>query len=347
MKNINDIENILKTAPSARLDPEFKIMLNEQIRNYQTRQNIIKNSFPLWRYVMLIICILAIGVLVGNNFFNTKQTPIDILRPAKVSAAEIIERSREVFLKSGVIYHHKTTQYLEGKKVATYELWEDMDTPMFRNYVIYHDTNRENWQWFDLDVRWDADLQEKLIRKDIYVYDQLTPKDQKLGSMVDLSAVFDKLLLDGTLEAKEGKIDDLDVYVIYDTRESQDKYWDIITFDKQTFRLLKTEKYSGEGDQRYASHIVEYEIIENLERSKENIKKLFLTTPVNLNDFKIFTRYYYINSGSNEEYIPDYKLKPYPNSETFDNPGILEEEEPVLLNPSTPMPERDTVDTIR
>ncbi len=339
MKNINEIENVLKALPKAKLDPEFKEILSEQIQKYKLNQDNAKNLYPIKRFFILGMLIVILGIMFSLNFLNSKKTPLDMLYPAKVSAAEIIQRSRDVFLKPGVIYHQKTTQYLEGKKVATYELWEDMDTPMFRNYVIYHDTNRENWQWFDLDIRWDTDLQEKVIRKDIYVYDQFTPKDQKLGSMVDLSDVFDKLLLNGTLDAKEGKMDDKDVYVIYDTRESQDKYWDIITFDKQTFRLLKTEKYTGEGDQRYASHIVEYEIIENLERTEENIKSLFLTTPVDLNDFKIFSRYYYVNRGANEEYVPEYKLSPYPNSEIYDAPEVREEEELILLNPTTSITE--------
>lgn len=339
MKNLNEIENVLKALPKAKLDPEFKKILSEQIQKYKVDQDNAKNLYPIKRFFILGMLIVILGIMFSLNFLNSKKTPLDMLYPAKVSAAEIIQRSRDVFLKPGVIYHQKTTQYLEGKKVATYELWEDMDTPMFRNYVIYHDTNRENWQWFDLDVSWDTDLQEKVIRKDIYVYDQFTPKDQKLGSMVDLSDVFDKLLLNGTLDAKEGKMDDKDVYVIYDTRESQDKYWDVVTFDKQTFRLLKTEKYSDEGDQRYASHIVEYEIIENLERTEENIKSLFLTSPVDLNDFKIFSRYYYVNRRANEEYVPEYKLSPYPNSEIYDAPEVREEEELILLNPTTSITE--------
>lgn len=332
MKNINEIENILKTAPRARLDPEFKAMLNEQIIKSQSQKDKAKNRFPIWRYIMLIVCILFVGIILGYNFLNTKQTPLDLLRPAQVSASEIIERSREVFLKSGVIYHQKTKQYLEGKLIATYDLWEDMDTPMLNNHVIYHDTGREVWQWFDLDIRWDADSQEKVIRKDIYVYDELNPRGQKPGSMVDLAARFDTLLNEGVLEAKEGKMDDLDVYVIYDTRENEEKFWDILTFDRQTFRLLKTEKYTGEGEDRHASQIVEYEIIENLERSEENIKKLFLTTPVNLSDFKILSRYYYLNGGQSEEYLPEDKLIPLNSEKLQGDPEMLEEAELMLLD---------------
>ena len=336
MKNINEIENILKTAPRARLDPEFKTLLNEQIRSYQSKKSYTKSSFPLWRYIMLAVCILSVSALLGYNYLTTKLTPIDLLSPAKVSASEIIQRSREVFLKSGVIYHQKTKQYIEGKLIATYDLWEDMDTPMLRNHVIYHDTGREIWQWFDLDIRWDADSQKKVIRKDIYVYDELNPKGQKLGSMVDLAARFDDLLNEGVLEAKEGKMDDKDVYVVYDTRENEEKYWDILTFDKNTFRLLKTEKYAGEGEERHASQIVEYEIIENRQRSEENIKKLFLTAPVNISDYKILSRYYYLNGGQNEEYLSEKELIPLESEKLHGKPEMLEETELMLLDTPSP-----------
>ncbi len=127
-------------------------------------------------------------------------------------------------------------------------------------------------------------------------------------------------------------MDDLDVYVIYDTRENEEKFWDILTFDRQTFRLLKTEKYTGEGEDRHASQIVEYEIIENLERSEENIKKLFLTTPVNLSDFKILSRYYYLNGGQSEEYLPEDKLIPLNSEKLQGDPEMLEEAELMLLD---------------
>lgn len=336
MKNINEIENILKNTPRAKMDPEFKALLHEQIINNSFSKNHSKKPFLMWRYILSAACVLIVSALLGYNFINTKQTPIDLFIPAKVSAAEIIQRSREVFIKSDVIYHQKTTQYLEGKKTATYDLWEDMDTAMLRNHVIYHDTGRDIWQWFDLDTRWDADLQEGIIRKDIYIYDELNPRGQKLGNMIDLSARFDELLNEGVLEAKEGKMDDTDVYVVYDTRENEDKYWDILTFDKQTFRLLKTEKYTGEGDQRHISQIVEYETIENLERTEDNINKLFITPPIDLSEFKILSRYYSLSGESSDDYVPENELISPQPEKLNGKPEMLEETELMLLDIQEP-----------
>jgi hypothetical protein len=312
MKDIKTIENILSNAPRAKLDPEFKAALGAQFKDYHGQKNI--SYFFSRRFIMPFVLILAVGILLALNFFNSRKTPLDLLLPVKVSAQEIIQRSREVFLKPGFIYHQKSTQYLEGKKTVTYDLWEDMDTPMLRNHVIYHDTGREIWQWFDQDARYDADSQEKVIRKDIYIYDELNPRGQKLGNMADLAARFDELLTEGTLTAKEGKMNEKDVYVIYDERNSDEKYWDILMFDKITFRLIRTEKYTGQGQERHASQIVEYETIENLKRTDENINNLFLTSPVLISDYKVISRNYYMDGRSNEDYIPEDSLKPIPSN---------------------------------
>lgn len=278
--------------------------------------------------VLVVMIVVALGVL----FLSSGKNPFS---PSKVSAAEIIKRNVANFFKPGTIYHQKTKQYV-NEGLLTYEIWEDTDSSRFFQKVMGIDSN-EIWQGFDTEIQYEADFSEKKLKKDIYIYANPDEKGKKLGERVDLAKKFDELLNLGILEAKEGKLDNRQVYVVYDTRDNSDKAWDILTFDKETFALLQTEEY-GEGGDKGASNIVTYEIQEALSRDEQSFYKFFTEPFVTLEGFRIYERHFKTSSGYVEnEYVEvkDVKAgwKTYTNTmysyAVKHPPHLVPEEQPV------------------
>jgi len=304
MKQIKDIEGLLSQFPVMQADAAFKQTLGRElsekfstgfVRKAQPSMWSWNAFFPRFAIVTALSLLVAVGV-----YYTQKSTGGNIFRPTKVMAAEIIRHSKETFFKPGTIYHHRVKQYVDGAGEPTvYELWADMDTQRFRNHVVYAPTSggAEVWQWFNLDVQWDVDVTAKTARKDIYHYQNPQERTEKKGERVDLSQQFDKLISEGVLEAKEGKLDRRDVYVVYDTRTSPDKYWDMLTFDRQTFQLLRTETYTGEGENRRLQTLAEYELQESLPKTDELIKQYFSEPPVNLDGFTVTERVFDTSQG--------------------------------------------------
>ncbi len=284
-------KRIFSTSEKCEIDEEFITpRAPSGLQHYFSR-----NFAPRFAFMLVILL-----MVVGGIYFFQKSTGMNVLRPAKVMAAEIIKRSKESFFKPGTIYHHQVKQYVEGAtEPIAYELWEDMDTQRFRNHVIYPVSSggEEVWQWFDLDIQWDVDVAAKTARKDIYRYQNQQERTEKKGESVDLPQQFDELISQGVLEAKEGKLDNRDVYVVYDTRTNQDKYWDMLTFDRKTFQLLRTEKYIGEGENRKLQTLVEYELQESLPKTDALIKQYFSDPPLSLDGFTIIERTFDTSQG--------------------------------------------------
>lgn len=253
-----------------------------------------RSNSPILRVIFLLALLVIVVVVVnmagkkGKNF----------LRPSTVSAAEIIRRNLEKFIKPNTIYHQKTKQYLDGSNEPnTYEIWEDQESERFYNEATYSD-GRETVQGFNLEFRWDIDYSTKTIHKDIYVYEPQSGP-QPVGRRVDIAEQFDELIRNGILETKEGKLDDREVYVIYDTRASPEKYWDILTFDKNNFQILQTEKY---GADRKLEELVIYETQEAIERTEESLAKFF-TYKDPENDFTLYQRKFYTSTPDQEDYV--------------------------------------------
>ena len=229
------------------------------------------------------------------------------LRPARVMAAEIIQKSREIFLKPGTIYHQKTKQYANGgKDFIEYEYWQEIDSGNYANHVTTFDGSREGWQIDDLKVRWDIDVKSGEVRKDVYVYDEKNTLEgvrKARNTGVDLATKFEDLIENGTLTAVEGKLDTRDVYVVTDTRETEDKYWDILTFDRRTFQLLQTEKYEESGGAKNLKELVIYEIQEALPSTPELGGKLFSQSPIDLTKFTVLTRKFSYSAMSHSDYV--------------------------------------------
>lgn len=311
---MEDIEKLLTQLPKFAARPEFKEALKKRI--FATDQERVidegfvtsKASPGLQHYFFrgfvprFAFLLVVLSIVVGGLYYFQKSTGTNVLRPAKVMAAEIIRRSKETFIKPGTIYHHRIKHYSKGATEPTvYELWEDMDTQRFRNHVVYPPTSTtgasEVWQWFDLDAQWDVNVPEKKVQKDRYIYSSPDERMEKKGHRVDIAHEFDTLLSDGILEAKEGRLDTREVYVVYDTRPEPEKSWDILTFDRQTFQLLRTEKYTGEGNDRKLQLLVEYEVQESLPKTDQSVKELFVDQPLSLGGFTVTERTFVTSQG--------------------------------------------------
>jgi len=277
-------ENILN-QPAAAQAP----IINSEVISPRRR-----NLKPL--FIVALIILVAAGILAW------RLPTLNPLRPAKIMAAEILRRNLTNFFAPGTIYHQKTQLYANGATTPIiYDLYRDQDSERFYNHVVYPD--QEVWQSFDLDTRWDVNSQEKTIRKDLYVYPNPESRNRNLTQQADLAKQIDELLQKGVLEAKEGKLDNREVYVVYDTRNTPDKYWDVLVFDHTTFQLLKTEKYEGDGSQRHIASLIVYEIQESLPRSPENLNKFF-QPKIDTQGYQIFERHFDVTKGyvENEYY---------------------------------------------
>ncbi|MCL5090414.1 MAG: hypothetical protein M1514_00200 [Patescibacteria group bacterium] len=299
---MNNPEEILKELPRFQTDNFFKNNLKEKL----LKENAVipqKTSF-LPRLALAFILIL----LLSGAFFFNRWSNRNPLKPSLVMAAEIIKENLNRFIKPNTIYHQKTVLYSDGgNEPIVYEIWEDQDTDRFLNHVIYPD--RESWQSFDLETRWNIETKEKTVQKEIYQYQDPEEKLEKKGQRVDLAEKFDHLVKEGTLTVKEGKLDTQEVYVIYDTRNSLDKFWDTLTFDKNTFALLRTEKYQGEGNERKLVSLVIYETQEALPRTEENLK-MFIQPPISLDGYDLYERHFDTAKG----YLDDYQKISTPSS---------------------------------
>jgi hypothetical protein len=250
------------------------------------------NSPVLRIFFLLALLVLLVAVNI------TRKESKNFLKPSAVSAAEIIQRNLEKFIIPNTIYHQKTKQSLGGgNEPNIYEIWEDQESERFYNEVTYSDGSKIV-QGFNLEFRWDTDYATKTIHKDIYVYEPQSGP-QPIGTRVDIAEQFDELIRNGVLKTTEGKLDDREVYVIYDTRVSPEKYWDILTFDKNNFQILQTEKY---GEDNNIEELVIYEIQEAIERTEENLAKLFNYIEPG-DDFTLYQRNFYLNAPNQEEYI--------------------------------------------
>lgn len=280
--------------PKLSADPIVGDKLGQEVQqSSQNREQGRRSNPPILRVIfLLVLLVLIVGVVSiagkkGKNF----------LRPSTVSAAEIIRRNLEKFIKPNTIYHQKTKQYLGGNNEPnTYEIWEDQESERFYNEATYSD-GRKTVQGFNLEFRWDIDYPTKTIHKDIYVYNNQSGP-QPVGKRVDIAEQFDELIRNGILETKEGKLDDREVYVIYDTRANPEKHWDILTFDKKNFQILQTEKY---GADRKLEELITYEIQEAIERTEESLVKFFTYKDPG-NDFSLYQKRFYTSTPDQEDY---------------------------------------------
>jgi len=288
--------------------PMFKDQLHDRLVTEIAEREQTKWRFG-WKLASMIIALILVvgfGSIFLKNYFGR-----DFLRPSKVMAAEIVKKSLESFFRKETIYHQITKQFLEDKtEPIVYEIWEDNDTPRFLNHVtypasVYPPDGQESWQGFFIETKgsywWEIGINEKIVRRENYIYNKEEDRWQKLGGSVDVPKVFNELIENGVLEAKEGRLDKREVYVVYDTRTDPDKYWDILTFDKNTFQLLRTEKYEGEGDKRKLTSLVEYELQEAVPATPDNIDKFFKGYPIETKDFKYLQRDFYVNEGGAKE----------------------------------------------
>lgn len=286
------IEKILRDLPKFSPDYLFKERLKERIMSeYRYKQQKSLTILPLFRFapVLAIIAIFIGTVFVSKNLF----------KPKMVSAVEIIKRNVTKFLLPNTIYHEKTKMYQGGGDIPiVYEFWKDQESSRFYNEVIYQDGGRVV-QGFNQEFWFEIDYKNKTIRKDIYIYEK-GESSQPLAEMVDIAKKFDELIKNGILEAKEEKLGERDVYVVYDRRTTEDKYWDILTFDKRTFQLLKTEKY---GEDKSLETLVEYEIQEAIERTPENLQRIFSYKDPGAEGFILYQRNFYPNREEQEDYV--------------------------------------------
>lgn len=294
-------EEILKKLPKFKADNVFSDTLKEKISN-----NLL-NSRPSFTFpYKLVLSLVSILIIAGGIFYYTQIKKQNLLKPSAVLAQEIIKRNLLNFFQKGTIYHETTKLYPEGKtEPVVYDLWEDMDTQRFLNHVIYplsvKPEGEKLWQGFDLDSRWEINITKKEYTKEIYLYNHPEEREEKLGERADLPRKYDELLKNGILETKEGKLDEREVYVIYDTRNNPDKSWDVLTFDKNTFQLLQTENYSGKGAERHLTELMTY-YQESLPRDEASINKLFNTLPVSTKGYQTKERHFDTSKG----YIDDY-----------------------------------------
>jgi hypothetical protein len=263
------------------------------------------NWSKLWPFLILA---LALALL-----FMSRRG-ISVLKPSPVSAAEIIRRNLEKFIIPNTIYHQKTKQYLNGSgQFNTYEIWEDQGGD--RTYSLFYDEatyadGKKSVQGFNGQFHWDIDYATRTVHKQIYIYDN-QQEQLPIGQRVDIAQQFDELLKNGILEAKEGKLDKREVYVVYDTRISPDKIWDILTFDKNNFQILQTEKY---GEDKKLQELISFEIQEAIERTDENLKKYFTYQDPG-SDFTVYQKNFYVSRADQEDYTYVSGPLPLPQNE--------------------------------
>lgn len=315
------IEELLQNMPKATMNAQVKQRVYESLMLKKEEIKKPRFSFPSFGFTprsFAFACAVLVLIIGGTVMFKNSMNP---LRPSLVSAAEILKRNIANFFRPNTIYHVTYKHFVDYKgsgntQPTIYDLWEDRNSDRFYQEITYPDGNR-SWQGFDTNTRWTIDFNEKTVMEDLYVWTNPAEKEVKHGDRVDMSAQFDELITNGQLEAKEGVLDTKPVYVVYDTRKSPDKLWDILTFDKDSFALLQTETKNAAGDG--VGQLVLYEKQEVLDRTPENLEKLFsFRSPGE--DFTILTRHFDPNNGG---YIESEYQKSISSPTPTSNPNVV------------------------
>lgn len=249
----------------------------------ETEMGKVTHYFDKIGVAVLIVVLSATAFL----FIGKQLVP----SPKKALAAEILEKYVANFFQPNTIYHYKVNVYLsQASAPTTYELWEDMDNDRFLNHVTYQD-GKQTWEMFDLDIQWKISLEEKAVKKDIYIYSKPEERGKKHGQRVNTPEEFDELIKAGVLEAKEEKINGREVYIVRDTRK-EEKAWDTLTFDKYTFQLLQTERYGSE-----VTEISKIETEESLPKNGQIAEELFSKLPIPIDEFTVYERHFDTSKG--------------------------------------------------
>jgi hypothetical protein len=254
-----------------------------------TEINLEKRKFTSSKKIVIFIVLLLILVFAVFLFLlisRKTNAPIE-KKPEptiKVNSSEVVQKSiSSLLLKEHFIYYEKTREYVDGFKTPIItELWTDSDSQRFLKKVANQD-GIKIWQGFDGNIAWQQDFQEKTFIREIS-QDKNNSQVNFDGQKIELINSFQNLLKQGKLNAKEENINGKAVYVISNTLE-MNADWDVLVFDKSTYKLLWTEKHDGEAGKRMLTNKVEYETLEFIERTDLNIQKYFrLEIPA---DFKI------------------------------------------------------------
>lgn len=292
-------DTILRNLPKFSADPLYKDKLKQRIIEVIKPQPHKSWRFA-WRLSFIGILLLFVFGGLGQlqkqpvNVSLTPESALNLFQAAPVSAAEIIKRNIERYLMNGTIYHEKT-RYVSfdtngnATGTITYNLWQDTLSDRFYNEVIYPD--RQVVQSFDLDSRYSADSAERKVYQEKYIYHDDYNKKTVHGTRVDLAEKFDQLLKQNSLTVEETIREGRSVYVIRDTRDSLDKFWDMLYFDKETFKLLETQKLK---DGKLETQVI-YETQEALPRTADNLTTLFTFRPQS--DYEVELRYFDTQKG--------------------------------------------------
>jgi hypothetical protein len=335
----NDIETIFARMPRFTADPEFKTRLKARLDEKRANLTAVRaqhraarRPFLTYAFAAAVFCLVAVT---GYGLVASRPGG-SVFRPAAVSAAEIIRQYVTKFLKPDAVYHVRYRHYVDYRgqgrdKPTVYDLYEDQNSNRFRQVIDYPDGSRTE-QGFDGDVRYNIDHAAREVRNEIYVYDDPAEKETQLGARTDLAAKFDRLVNEGQLTLTEGKLDTRDVWVIRDTRDTPDKFWDTLMFDRNTFQLVRTEKYrDGEMEQ-----MVYYELEESLPRDKETLQTVFAPGAIPAG-YKVLERHFNTRTGYAE---PDFAETAPASPDAVPVVSVPDPEITPLLNP-TPEPESD------
>lgn len=309
-----NLENFLHELPRFRASDDFKCNLKNRLderRVLGNNKNVSRPAFfPAFNMPRFAFAFASIVILFFALFLVGQKGIPNVFKPKIVYAADVIKRNVADFFKPNTIYHQRTKQYINDGDPTTYELWQDMDNDSFKNHSIYPESlgGYENWQVYDLNVRWNIDVKNRLVTQENIQYNDPGQKYVKRGTQVDLASKFNDLVEKGQLELTEGKLGGKDVYIIKDTRTSYDKVWDLLYFDKDSFRLLRTEitttANAGTDAGKQSKQVVDYEIQESLEKNSQIARDTFTILPISIEGFNVNQKLVDVDTSIQVELVP-------------------------------------------
>ena len=284
------IEDKLRQLPKFTMDTQYRQSLASVLINKYTEKG-ARSRFVIPRFAY-VLC--ALVLLLGGYFFAVKGKGNPFV-PTVVHAADIIRKNLESHMKVGTIYHVVYTHdiYDNGEQAsATYDLWEDYGTTArFKQDIIYPDGSHGQ-QGFDLDIRWDTDFATKTVKRDIYIYPSGAQKEALMGQRTDIATDMKAMVDAGTVTAVPGKLDTKDVYIVTNTDDHVGSGWDVLTFDRETFALLRVEENGDSGTRQ----TITYDLQESIERTSERLQDVFgFVSPGS--DFKVLDRRFDTSKG--------------------------------------------------
>lgn len=286
-------EFIYKTKDNSALkaDEDFRINLRKRIMNQieieenskhslsdkkQVNNFAFKNMFKLgFNLLLAVAAVSVISFVVINMNKEGISTPL-----SSVQAKEKLKEKVSEIVKEGKIIYQISYANLYGgdgeiDSTVEYRLWEDSETNLFRNEVLYSDFGK-TYQVQDMDnIYWAYSEDEKELGKTKLVNTSMQTEEVWMVKMYqdfidsdlfEIEEVGDQIVF--TLGLDGGETEDGE-FMIGD-------FMDKIYIDSETYSIEKMESYQEyNGELKLSSETIYNEII-YLDKTDELINELFV-----------------------------------------------------------------------